>query len=177
MAIKMTKSSTYNATQHLLNKHNIQASKSEAHQKNVTLLNQQIEVANKSFKGNPSRWFPVNLAAFACKNSLAFRAFESNTWKILAQKLLVGNSPSLGSINIRKHYIEHYITIKDYIIQQIADARQSYNLPFLSLSLDLIQNEVQNKKLIGVRVCYIHNGATHSWNLAVRGYNPLPKNW
>ena len=87
------------------------------------------------------------------------------------------NSLSLGSINIRKHYVEHYITIKDYITQQIADARQSYNLPFLSLSLDLIQNEVQNKKLIGVRVCYIHNGATHSWNLAVRGYNPLPKNW
>jgi hypothetical protein len=80
------------------------------------------------------------------------------------------NSLSLGSINIRKHYVEHYITIKDYITQQIADARQSYKLPFLplpflSLSLNLIQNEVQNKKLLGVRACYIYNGATHSWNL------------
>ncbi len=116
MAIKMTKSSTYNATQHLLNKHNIQASKSEAHQRNVALLNQQIEVADKSFKGNPSRWFQVNVAAFACKNSLAFRAFESNTWKILAQKLPVGNSASLGSISIRKHYVEHYITIKEFTL-------------------------------------------------------------
>ena len=142
----MTKSSTYNATQHLLNKHNIQASKSEAHQRNVALLNQQIAVAEKSFKSNPSWWFQVNVAAFACKNSLAFRAFESNTWKILAQKLPVGNSPSLGSINIRKHYVEHYIIIKDYIILQTSDAKQSYNLPFLSLSLGLIQNEVHNKK-------------------------------
>jgi hypothetical protein len=37
----------------------------------------------------------------------------------------------------------------------------------------LIQNEVHNKKLIGVRISYGLHGNTYSWNLAVRGYNPL----
>jgi len=32
--------------------------------------------------------------------------------------------------------------------------------------------EVQNKKMIGVRVSYIHNGQMKSWNLAVRAFNP-----
>jgi len=45
----------------------------------------------------------------------------------------------------------------------------------LSISLDLIQNAVQNKKLIGVRVSYILGSAMKSWNLAVRGYNTTEK--
>ncbi len=45
----------------------------------------------------------------------------------------------------------------------------------MSLTLDLIQTEVQNKKLIGVKVTYIHHGAMVSWNLAVRAYNPTAK--
>jgi hypothetical protein len=32
--------------------------------------------------------------------------------------------------------------------------------------------EVQNKKMIGVRVSYIHNGQMKSWNLAVRAFSP-----
>ena len=42
----------------------------------------------------------------------------------------------------------------------------------MSLTLDLIRTEVQNKKLIGVKVTYILHGSLVSWNLAVRAYNP-----
>jgi len=38
--------------------------------------------------------------------------------------------------------------------------------------LDLIQNAVQNKKLIGLRVSYAYGTSLRSWNLACRGYNP-----
>ncbi len=92
LPIKITKLSTYNATKHLSCKHNIQAAKTEAHQRNVAQLNKQIEGANDQFKNDPTRWFKVNLAAFACENSLAYRAFESNTWKVIANKLPVGNT-------------------------------------------------------------------------------------
>jgi hypothetical protein len=72
------------------------------------------------------------------------------------------------------NYVEHFISIKECIIGKLAaKARQYYFLPFLSISLDLIQNEVHNKKLIGVRISYGLHGNTYSWNLAVRGYNPL----
>jgi hypothetical protein len=58
------------------------------------------------------------------------------------------------------------------IMGSIREAKQVYTIPFLSVSLDLIQNAVQNKKLIGVRVSYIRGQDMKSWNLAVRGYNP-----
>ena len=63
---------------------------------------------------------------------------------MIASKLPVGNSDAMTSINIRKHYVEHYVTVKNKIIKQIQEAREYYCLPYLSLSLDLIQNEVQN---------------------------------
>jgi hypothetical protein len=52
------------------------------------------------------------------------------------------------------------------------EAKQQYNIPFMSISLDLTQNAVQNKKLIGVRVSYVASGSLKSWNLAVRAFNP-----
>jgi hypothetical protein len=54
-------------------------------------------------------------------------------------------------------------------------AKQVYTIPFMSVSLDLIQNAVQNKNLIGIRVSYILGSDMKSWNLAVRGYNPTEK--
>ena len=122
LPIKITKLSTYNATKHLSCKHNIQAAKTEAHQRNVAQLNKQIEGADDQFKNDPTRWFEVNLAAFACENSLAYRAFESNTWKVIANKLPVGNNRNLQRVNIRKIYVEHYITIKEHIMFNIAEA-------------------------------------------------------
>jgi hypothetical protein len=56
---------------------------------------------------------------------------------------------------MRMHYVEHYVSIKEHIIKEIKEAKEMYNIPFLSLCLDLIQVEVQNKKLMGVRVAYV----------------------
>jgi hypothetical protein len=103
---------------------------------------------------------------------LPFRAFQSPTWKVIADKLPVGSSKSLQAINMRKHYVEHYMAIRELIKENIKEAKMLYTVPFMSVSLDLIQNAVQNKKLIGVRVSYIRGGSMTSWNLAVRGYNP-----
>jgi hypothetical protein len=64
------------------------------------------------------------------------------------------------------------VSIKQHIRAHIEAAKTAYHIPFMSLTIDLIQTKVQNKKLIGVKVTYIHNGSIVSWNLAVRAYNP-----
>ncbi len=135
-------------------------------------IKKHIESADVHFHQDPQRWFQINIAAFACKNSLAFRAFDSPTWKLVADKLPVGSGKGLQSINIRKHYVEHYVTIRQQITNSIKEAKSFYTIPFLSVSLDLIQNAVQNKKLIGLRVSYAYGTSLRSWNLACRGYNP-----
>ncbi len=142
-----------------------------AHQRNVEKLCTYIEAADKHFTEDPHRWFQVNISAFACEQSLSYNAFNSPIWKVIADKLRVGNR-TLTHFNVRKHYVEHYLTTKNMIMGSIREAKQVYTIPFLSVSLDLIQNAVQNKKLIGVRVSYIRGQDMKSWNLAVRGYNP-----
>lgn len=171
-AIKIQKNSTCNGTTHLSAKHGIMAAKTAAHKRNVATLCKHIEGADDLFQVNPSRWFEVNLSAFACENSLAFQAFESATWRVICNKLPVANSRQIQTINMRKHYVEHYVTIKEHIIGELKAAKEKFDIPFLSLSLDLIQADVQNKKLMGVKVSYVFGGSIQSWNLAVRAYNP-----
>jgi hypothetical protein len=65
MPIKRQSKSTNNGCKHHLEKHNIQASKTEAHKRNVVQLNKQIVGANEQFKSYPNRWFEVNFVTFA----------------------------------------------------------------------------------------------------------------
>ncbi len=164
--------SSRNATSHLQSLHNSVAVKTEAHQRTLVDIKKHIESADVHFHQDPQRWFQINIAAFACKNSPAFRAFDSPTWKLIADKLPVGSGKGLQPINIRKHYVEHYATIRQQITNSIKEAKSFYAIPFLSVSLDLIQNSVQNKKLIGLRASYAYGTSLRSWNLAVHGYNP-----
>ncbi len=64
------------------------------------------------------------------------------------------------------------MSIKQRIIERVNEAKMTYNISFMSLSLDLIQNEVPKRKMTGVRVTYMHNSSLCSHNLSVRGYNP-----
>jgi hypothetical protein len=132
--------STYSGTNHCSVKHNISSTKTEANKRNAAVIANNMQNAETCFKDDPKRWFEVNFAAFACENSLSYRVFDSPFWKILASKLPVGNLDALTSFNICKHYVEHDISVKK-IVQQIRDAREYYCLPYMSLSLDLIQNE------------------------------------
>jgi hypothetical protein len=170
--VKLSKTSTSNGTIHVNHKNNVKSSKTEAYQRNLATIAKHIEAADPLFRVDPTRWFEVNLSAFAVQHSLSYRAFESDTWKVIASKLPVGTNNKLKNINIRKHNVEHYVSIKKTIVSNIQSARSTFEIPFMSLSLDLIQNEVQNKKLIGIRVSCVHKGEMMSYNLAVRGYNP-----
>ena len=98
--IGIQKNSTGNATIHLSSKHGVVSAKTEVHQRNVADLNKKIESADIHFQRDPTRWFQVNISAFACENSLSYRAFNGHTWKLIANKLPVGSSRALESINI-----------------------------------------------------------------------------
>lgn len=112
------------------------------------------------------------MSSIAVQHSLLYNAFDSDIWKVLSSKLPVGPNNRLKSINICKHNVEHYLAIKGLIVSDINAARSSFKILFILLSIDLIQNEVQNKKLIGVRVSFVLRGEMKSYNLAVRGYYP-----
>ena len=170
--INIQKGSTSDGTTQLFAKHGIVSRKTAAYNRNVADIKHIIEGADECFQQDPARWFEVNLAAFACENSISFNAFESPTWKVICSKLPVKQSDNIKTINMRRHYIEHYVTIKDHIITVIQAAKESYNVPVMSLTLDLIQINVQNKKLLGVKVAYVFMGSLKSWTLFVRGYNP-----
>jgi hypothetical protein len=70
---------------------------------------------------------------------------------------------------MRKHYVEQYVMIRKLIADNITQAKKFYTIPFLSVCLDLIQNAVQNEKLIGLQVSCVSVGSMSSWSLAVQG--------
>jgi len=130
-AIKIQKQSTCNGTTHLSAKHAIMASKTAAQKRNVSALCKHIEAADDLFQSDPLQWFEVNLSAFASENSIAFSAFQSNTWKMIVSKLPVMHNRQMQTMNMRKHYVEHFVTIKKIITQETSSAAKAY---YISLS-------------------------------------------
>jgi hypothetical protein len=89
--IKIQKHSTCNGTSHLLAKHAIQSSKTTAHKRNAATLCKHIEGADDLFQANPARWFEVNIAS----------------------KLPVVQANAIKTMNMRKHYVKHYVTSRN----------------------------------------------------------------
>lgn len=77
----------------------------------------------------------------------------------------------LQCVNIKKHYVEHYVSIKQHIQAHIEAVKKTVYTPFMSLTMNLIQTDMENKKLIRVKVTCILNGSIVSWNLAVTASN------
>jgi hypothetical protein len=113
------------------------AAKTESYNRNIAELHKHIEKADVHFQSDPLQWFQINISAFAFENSLAFKEFNSPTWKVIAGKLPVGGGGGIHSINIRKHYVKHCVRIREQITRSIQEAKDYYDVPFLSISLDL----------------------------------------
>ena len=111
VVIRLTKTSTCHGTAHCSSMHSKKSKKTEVHQRHIATIAKHLEVMDKHFNSDPLRWFQITLSAFAVQHSISYRAFESDSWTIIASKLPVG-SGDIKSINIRKHYVEHYVAIK-----------------------------------------------------------------
>lgn len=79
----------------------------------------------------------------------------------------------MSSINLCKVHVEMYSTCKKIIIASIAEAREFFEIHFMSLYLDLIKSKMSNQKFLALRVCF--NTATRfnvGYNLVVRRFAP-----
>ena len=79
----------------------------------------------------------------------------------------------MKSINVQHHHVELYVTGKNFIVGEIAEAREYFDIPFISVYLDLIKSKTSNMKFLALRVCFNmlrrHN---IGYNLAVRHFAP-----
>jgi hypothetical protein len=102
--IKCTKGSTSNAADYLRLKHNRTSAKTLPQQRAIHELSKQIDLSTQSFKDDPLRWFQVQLSAWAAEQSLCYRSFETNRWRVIASQLPVGVH-GMTVFNPRKHNV------------------------------------------------------------------------
>ncbi|PTQ29026.1 hypothetical protein MARPO_0149s0019 [Marchantia polymorpha] len=154
LMIKCTKKSTSNATKHLKTKHGVESSKTQSEKRQVAALAEQMDLSSDAFLQDPRRWF------------------QTDRWRLLAKQLPVGPG-GLKSINMQKHHVEMYKTVRRTIVSEIAEARRYYTIPFMSLNLDLIKSKTSNEKYLALRVCFNTRRQTNiGYNLAVRRFAP-----
>ena len=169
--IKCSKNASSNATEHLKTQHCIVSSKTISQQQTIHQLSKQIDLSRNSFKADPLRWFKVQISAWAAEQSLSYRAFETQRWRLIASQLPVGLG-GMTSFNPRKHMVELYETLKQGIVEEINLAKQQFHIPFMSLNLDLYQNKFNNMKFLALRLSWLRRSSSHSYNLAIRRYAP-----
>jgi hypothetical protein len=109
----------------------------------------------------------VQISTWAAEQSLSFRAFKTQRWRLIASQLPVGLG-GMTSFNPRKHMVEIYETLKQGIVEEIYLAKQQCHIPFMSLNLDLYQNGFNNMKLLALRLSWLQWSSSHSYNLAIR---------
>ena len=172
VTIKCTKSGASNATHHMDKKHGITSAKTQATQRKVDKLQNQLDMFDQAFKRDPMRWFQCGFATWSAEQSIPYNAFNTTHWRLLACQLPVG-AGGMQFINMRKHHIELYETCKRTIVSSIKSARDTFTIPFLSLYLDLIKSKASNQKFIALRVCFnALEKVNLGYNLVVRRFAP-----
>ena len=121
--IKCSKNASSNATEHLKTQHCIVSSKTISQQQTIHQLSKQIHLSRNSFNADSLRWFKVQIYAWAAEQSLLYRAFETQRWRLIASQLPVGLG-GMTSFNPCKHMIELYETLKRGIVEEINLAKQ-----------------------------------------------------
>ena len=74
---------------------------------------------------------------------------------------------------MRRHVIEIYTTVMSTVRERLANLRSVYDIPFLSVTIDLITAKLSNEKYLGIRVSGLLRGHMQSYLIAVRSYKPL----
>jgi hypothetical protein len=175
VAIRCTKSGASNATQHMDKKHVITSAKTQATQRKVDKLQNQLNLSDPTFKRDPMRWFQCGFATCSVEQSISYNAFNTTRWLFLARQLPVG-AGGMQSINMRKHHIELYETYKRTIVSSIKSARDTFTILFLSLYLDLIKSKTSNQKFVALRVCFnTLENVNLGYNLAIRQFVPTTR--
>ena len=157
--IRITKSSTSNATEHIRQVHEAISAKTIATRKKIDQISKLLDTSEPSFVKDPQRWFACNITAWHCEQpSLAFQAMQSERWKVIAAKLPCGPN-GMAPINIRKHLIEHYVTVKSTITTAFAIGKSQFSIPFLAIQIDLVTAKSSSMKFIGIRASMNCSGA------------------
>lgn len=172
VAIKCNKVGTSNGTKHVNDLHKVKSDKTSSQQSRLASIASQLDLSLPSFKNDPERWFHINLAAWSASQSISYNAFESDRWRLIARQLPVG-AEGMKHINLRKLHIELYVSGRQFIIDKLKHARAMYQMPFLSINLDLIKSKTSNEKFVALRtnmnsIACLNDG----YNLAVRRFNP-----
>jgi hypothetical protein len=125
--IKCSTNASSNATEQLKTQHCVVSSKTISQQQTIHQLSKHIDLSQNSFKADPLRWFKVQISTWAAEQSLSYRAFKTQRWRLLASQLPVGHG-GMTSFNPRKHMVEIYETLKQGIVEEINLAKQQCHI-------------------------------------------------
>lgn len=108
---------------------------------------------------------------------MSFNAFTLKHWKTIVRKLLRGRERGMavGSINMRKHCVEHYFLIVKGSIEALKKARSAYfGIPFVSAYIDLYRNKFTNSRYFWMHLHFLDrkSGTVTSFNAGTRGFTP-----
>ena len=96
----------------------------------------------------------MQISAWAAEQSLSYRTFETQQWRLIASQLPVGFG-GMTSFNPRKLMVELYEMLKRGIVEEINLAKQQFHIPFISLNLDIHQNKFNNMKFLVLRLSWL----------------------